>query len=193
MSESSTVRRRAWNSLWASIVEKLRGGGNGSRGATLPLPFARRTPRARRAAEPTRGKRPRDSQRAKLYRAEQSRPQGRRFATLPQCQHYVDSVLRSPWWRGVHPDIETVRVKDGRGRRSAAAWHQAREIALPRHARSELTILHELAHLVTPPTFAGHGPEFAATYLDLVGRFMPPPAAEDLRTAFREHRVRVAE
>ncbi len=131
----------------------------------------RRSPsRTRRADLPSR--RARDSQRAKLYASEKGVPRGRRFATFAECEAYVDRVVHSPWWRSRFPHVRAVEVKDGRGRRHAGGSALHRFVTLPRWARSELIVLHELAHVADHPHNAGHGPEFVGIYLDLVREFL---------------------
>jgi len=61
---------------------------------------------------------------------------------------------------------------------------------MPRWARSELVLLHEAAHCLTPAAFAAHGPEYAGTLLALTRRAMGPATAQALEDAFARHRVR---
>lgn len=136
---------------------------------------------------------PRDGQRQRLYRSERAVPHGDRFTSVAHCQAYVEDRLRSPWWRNSCPDIPSVTVTDGRSRRHAGAVRSRRIIKLPRWSRTELTILHELAHIATPEGCAAHGPEYARTYLELVRRFMGREAGAELRKAFQSHRVKVHE
>ena len=95
------------------------------------------------------------------------------------------SVVASPL-----PALDQVQVRDGRGRRHAGALQNQGVILLPRWSRRERVILHELAHLATPSSFAPHGPEYAAVYLELVQHFMGAAAAGGLGGSFRTHRVR---
>jgi len=43
-------------------------------------------------------KRPRDSQRSKLYGAERVVPGGDQFVSVEECQAYVDRITASAWW-----------------------------------------------------------------------------------------------
>lgn len=79
-------------------------------------------------------------------------------------------------------------VQSGRGSNSWAG----RITVAPHHRRSEAIILHELAHCLVPTSCQDHGPEFAATLLELVRIIMGPEHARDLRASFTTHRVRVA-
>jgi len=64
-------------------------------------------------------------------------------------------------------------------------------IHFPRPARTQLTLLHELAHLASPPGTVGHGPAFAGIYLLLVQHCMPERVAARLESHFSARRVRV--
>ena len=65
-----------------------------------------------------------------------------------------------------------------------------RFIKLPRWSRSELIILHEIGHVVTPSDYAGHGPEYAGNYLMLVAHFMGQQVAAELTAAFDSQNVK---
>lgn len=135
-----------------------------------------------------------DSQRGKLYAAENKVPRGEEMPDLKAVERYLADMQARSWWRWglkLVPGkraIESapIRVADGRGRRSASggSW----TITLPRWARCERIILHEAAHCITPGKM--HGREFAAAYLELVTRMMGKDAGAALRLAFREGGVR---
>lgn len=180
-------------------------------------------------------KEPRDSQRSKLYKAEDGASKGEQFETVAECQAYVDHITASAWWctyqvpwididpptrssiRGVGPGDRSpaqrlgwggkgkiplrtkgivptrrdelkpvVEVRDGRG---ALAW--ANIIMLPKWARNERVILHELAHVIATERPA-HGRQFARIFIDLLQRFHPQrhAAAAALKVAFAEKKVR---
>jgi hypothetical protein len=65
-------------------------------------------------------------------------------------------------------------------------------IALPKWARSERVMLHEIAHHAAPRDAAAHGPEYARIYVELVRTFMGEKPAARLLAAFEAHRVKVA-
>ncbi len=137
------------------------------------------------------GSRPRDTQRARLYRAEDAVPRGRELATVDAMQGFVDAVVASVSWQRVPDAPRSIVVRDGRGRRGACAegcWHGA-VLRIPRWARCERILLHELAHAATPNECAPHGPEFAGRYLALVRRFVSESLWEELRGLFITHRV----
>lgn len=64
-------------------------------------------------------------------------------------------------------------------------------IRLPRWAWRSDTITHEVAHLVTPTTFAAHGPEYAEVLVDVVDVVAGTQAAERLRARMEAHGVHV--
>jgi putative metallohydrolase (TIGR04338 family) len=142
---------------------------------------------------------PRDSQRAKLYRAETPLP-GRRFTTLDECAAYRDHVVGSLWWAMHFPDLyleRAPRLRPGNGARSA--FFRLEEtgeptITLPRRYRTAGVILHELAHWALHRRFdlAQHGPEFARVLLELTQEFGGDERAAKLRASYREHRVKVS-
>ncbi len=134
---------------------------------------------------------PRDSQRSRLYDAERALRGGRRFVTVEECQAYVDGVLASEWWRSRFPRVRAIRVTDGRGRRHAGAFVESARIALPKWARTERVLLHEIAHHAAPRAAAAHGPEFARIYVELVREFRGEKPARRLLAALHAHRVRV--
>jgi hypothetical protein len=159
--------------------------------------------------------RKRDTQRAKLYRAEHaSGLRGEVFPSLMHVTDYVNRLRTSAWFKrtfGAH----YIRVGDGRGGVNARAVGRS-TIQLPLWARHEFTVLHEIAHLVRPvegwakgtaglsitrggveylgrpaeETHAWHGPQFAHTFLMLVRHKMGTEAERTLKAAFREHGVR---
>lgn len=136
----------------------------------------------------------RDYQRSKVYDAEDEVGEGKRLDTVIEIQAWVDKITHSSWWNSRFPEIRnhTVVVKDGRGRRSGGALRGILEsdIRIPRHFRTQKWILHELAHItVDELEHAWHGCEFAHNYLVLIQRWMGREYANELRSAFKRHRV----
>jgi putative metallohydrolase (TIGR04338 family) len=143
-------------------------------------------------------RRPRDSQRGRLYKAEGAcfGYDWPKMKTLDEVTDYVAWITGTKWWAKRYPSIApgSVRVTDGRGRRNAEA-RGIDHILLPRAMRTQWIVLHELAHLGTNSiyrsrTYAGHGPEFAVEYLALVQRFLGRDWSGQLRDYFRDHGVR---
>jgi len=132
--------------------------------------------------------RPRDSQRARLYRAEFEVDAGRRLPTVPILQAYADSLVQFDWFRARWPD-RAFEIRPGYGHRRATATVDG-VLQMPKWARSELVVLHEVAHCVTPWAYASHGPEYAGVLLCLVRRAMGPAPAQALEDAFDRQRVR---
>jgi putative metallohydrolase (TIGR04338 family) len=152
----------------------------------------------------------RDSQRARVYAAEDAwalrldaarRGAGRAqiagssvllptellFGTLEAAQAYADRQLPS------YPPV-TLRTRKGQGK---AHWEEPGVIALPvpEHGQAwalrESVLLHELAHHVAfhSQGVADHGPTYRACMLDLVGQALGPEAQLALRVAYGEHGV----
>ena len=111
--------------------------------------------------------------------------------TIEACQAYVDHLIRSAWFQRRWPEVARRGVTCRHKVYGNATWSPSGYISLPPWARDEATILHEVAHAVTPREVA-HGPEYAAAMLALVGHRMGPEAAKALREQYREHRVRIA-
>lgn len=133
-------------------------------------------------------RRPRDSQRAKLYRAEDEVNPGRRLPTVDKLQAFVDDVAGSDWFLA-RWGPRTFEVRPGHGHRRATADANG-VLQMPRWARAEVVVLHEMAHCLTPVAFAAHGPEYAGVLLALVRRAVSPGTAQHLEDAFARHRVR---
>jgi hypothetical protein len=112
--------------------------------------------------------RPRDFQRARVYRweAEHVFPHAGERLSLDQCRALVDQAYR---WRekpGSDPSWQPPRVTDGRGRRHACGSREV--IKLPRWARTRAIVLHECAHGMADDQ---HGPKFVAVYVELLVEF----------------------
>lgn len=119
---------------------------------------------------------PRDSQKARLYRAEsgwKKSDSGRRFSSMNEVRAFVREVESSRMWCELAAGVgehRPVTVKDGRGGKTSRAHvHGGWTIHIHSKQRNERVVLHEMAHLVTPVRFAAHGPQF-------VGHFIPDPA-----------------
>jgi putative metallohydrolase (TIGR04338 family) len=132
--------------------------------------------------------RPRDTQRARLYRAEGEVGTGRRLPTVEKMQAYVDALLAAEWFVGRWGE-RTVEVRPGFGHRRATADEHG-VLQMPKWARTELVLLHEVAHCLTPVTVASHGPEYAGVLVALARRAMSPGTAQSLEDAFARHRVK---
>jgi putative metallohydrolase (TIGR04338 family) len=133
-------------------------------------------------------RRPRDSQRARLYRAEDEVSPGRRLPTVEALQAYVDGLAAADWFGG-RWGARSFEVRPGYGHRRATADGNG-VLQMPRWSRTELVVLHEMAHCLTPVSYAPHGPEYAGVFLALVRRGLTPAVAQALEDAFARHGVR---
>lgn len=161
---------------------------------------------------------PRDTQRSKVYSAEQfvrtvfdragergnrsvdffgaqlTLPPEARFASVESVQRYVDEVLGLSGTRARWPAAEPLTV---RARRGATAAHyeydgRAAVIAVPeRHttwALRELVVLHEVAHHLCRVEPA-HGPQFVATFGELAEAVMGAEVGYVLRVVYAKEGV----
>ena len=138
----------------------------------------------------------RDNQRQRVYNAEREvnhfyfRQGGEHLETVPIMQAYLDKLMRSAWFKKNYPGPWEIEVRDGRGRRNACAskvYGYEYRIKMPLWSRSEMILLHELAHCLT--NGHRHGRVFCYHYIALVERQMGKDKAEELRAAFRRHNV----
>ena len=134
------------------------------------------------------GMRDRDTQRSRLYAAEEATGLNPWQQTIPNAdlQTWVDDVLdrraiRSRW------GVRQVRVELTHGR-GAHAWGSG-VIRASRAGRNEYVLLHEIAHTLTHGETA-HGPEFAGVLLFLVKTVMGREAHATLLASMRKHKVR---
>ena len=132
--------------------------------------------------------RPRDSQRARLYRAEGEVGIGRRLPSVERMQAYVDDLLAADWFTA-RWGARSFEIRPGFGHRRATADEHG-VLQMPTWARTELVLLHEVAHCLTPATVASHGPEYAGVLVALARRAMSPGTGQALEEAFLRHRVR---
>ena len=167
--------------------------------------------------------RPRDAQRARVYRAEDAwavrldaarrgaalatvggssvlLPAEVRFGELAAAATYSAHVLGLPEVVELAGRVPVPELRPRRGQRSAH-WEPPGVIALPfpRHgepwALRESVLLHELAHHLGETTgrCAGHRPPFPAVVLLLVQAALGQQAAFALRVAYGQESVEVGE
>jgi putative metallohydrolase (TIGR04338 family) len=167
--------------------------------------------------------RPRDVQRARVYRAEDAwaarldaarrgaslatvggsavlLPGERRFGTLEAASSYAGGLLDHPAVVARAGRLPAPDFRLRRGHRSAH-WESPGVIALPvpEHgepwALRETVLLHELAHHVgeTSGRTSGHGAPFPAAVLLLVQAALGEEAAFALRVSYGEEDVEVGE
>lgn len=165
-----------------------------------------KTEHDRHVASPTRklnGRRERDSQRARVYRAEHRihGPLGRieqDTLTFPEVVEAIRQIEKTRWFQWsdnwVSPEMEEilweatrdyeVTVGDGRSRKTGCAVPALWEIRIPRGFRCVEVLVHEMAHLIVPPPLAGHGPDWVETYLDGLAAVGMGGRAHDLAKEF---------
>jgi putative metallohydrolase (TIGR04338 family) len=165
--------------------------------------------------------RPRDVQRARVYRAEDSwaarldvarrgaplatvggsavlLPSERRFGSLATAASYAEKVLALPAVVTLAGRLPAPELRPRRGQR-AAHWEPPGVIALPvpvhgePWALRESVLLHELAHHVgeSAGLTLGHGAPYPAVLLVLVEAVLGAEAAFALRVAYGEAKVEV--
>jgi hypothetical protein len=149
-----------------------------------------------------REKRPRDTQRGALYKAEDAvfklDTEPGRVRPQREFQPFVLTVYASlarPGAPDAKPGLPNLKVRVGHRQHGARA--QSRKgvlsVSFSGHSASYAIACHELAHIanyVAGDLKAGHGPRFARAYLELVDRFLSPEWGDKLRQSFRLHRVR---
>lgn len=121
----------------------------------------------------------RDSQRKKVYIAERPFHQiSHKYETIKEVEQWLSKILKSEDFSTYKCYITGFKIKDGRRSRHARGWsyNNIAGMILPRWARNKMTILHELAHGICWSMYgvrkvAGHGPEWAQIFLDLVSKF----------------------
>ncbi|MEO3759849.1 TIGR04338 family metallohydrolase [Mycobacterium sp. B14F4] len=161
----------------------------------------------------------RDSQRAKVYAAEEfvrtlfdradergnrvveffgtqlTLPPEGRFATVDSVQRYVGDVLAMAAVRHRWPQRGPLTVRPRRGVTAAHYEVHGDEatIAVPergsRWALRELVVLHEIAHHLCDAS-PPHGPEFVATFCELADAVMGAEVGHVLRTVYAKEGVR---
>lgn len=146
-------------------------------------------------------KRPRDNQRSRLYASEWECfgwPK-MEFDDIDELSEYVWKVLSNHWVQQkyelarkmVNGEVK-LKISNGSGQRRALARRtdDLMWISFPRKTRARHIVLHELAHILTPMEFAGHGREFARTYLSLVRIIMGVEKEKQLKAAMKKHKCK---
>jgi hypothetical protein len=153
-----------------------------------PLLVRPAPPQRPAALRQKRAVKPRDFQRARVYRweAEHVFPHAGERLSLERCRTLVEAAYRWHEEPGADPAWAPPAVTDGRGRRHACGSRAA--IKLPRWARTRAVVLHECAHGMADDQ---HGPGFVAAYVELLARFAGLDGAR-LRASLAAAGVRVA-
>jgi putative metallohydrolase (TIGR04338 family) len=137
----------------------------------------------------------RDNQRQRLYNAERRALGGLHagpkdyFKTTTQIEKWLlKNVIGKKWFKE-NFRITSVKVHPGKGRRNAGgtAYGYQAQLWLPRWARNEYVILHELAHGIVPN--GRHGARYAGVYIYLVEKVLGEELAYELRNEFNKGNV----
>lgn len=138
----------------------------------------------------------RDSQRSKVYAAEDSAKimigKSQRFATIGEVADFANRVVLKGQTATKYNARRSVGVVKVNGNRCKA---NADCIWISTYGMSQWIVLHELAHTIHRRNFtryqeAGHGWRFCQIYLELVREFLGAAAARDLKERFVEKGVK---
>lgn len=143
----------------------------------------------------------RDNQRSRLYASEWEVFGWAKteFKDMKQLEEYVWSVLENrhvqnkyPMAREIVSGSQELRISAGQGhRRAITKWELCFiRISFPRKMRCKWVVLHELAHVLTPPPVPAHGREFCRTYLHLVRLFFGEETQNKLKAAMKKHKCK---
>jgi len=145
-------------------------------------------------------KAPRDSQRARVYRAETPMPVSP-LPGLDACAVFADRVVGTLWWEArfpTHTIDQVPRLRPGNGARQAffRPGHDVGAdptITLPRRYRTKGVVLHELVHwaLWHEADLPHHGRTFSRVLLDITEEFLGAERAAILADSYRTERVHV--
>jgi hypothetical protein len=133
----------------------------------------------------------RDYQRENLYKWER-KYHSNKMMTLVECEELVARVFQEQR-KNYRPNFRrSPKIGDGRGRRIACAEIRSHKIKLPLWARMPEVVLHEIAHLLIPPTedTPAHGKEFLDCMINLWGAYAGYDV-EAMRTSAREAGLKV--
>lgn len=122
----------------------------------------------------------RDFQRSLVYAWESAHTPGYdrpTMTSLDEVETFANAIWKKERGRYGHAKriAPTIR-RQLRGVRRGFAHVQKHELVLPRWARSEYVILHEIAHLLTPGD--RHGPRFVGALIGLLCRYLARDANE---------------
>lgn len=135
-----------------------------------------------------------DMQRSKVYDAEAA-ILGPKPLLVPHndLQAFVDSITRSRWWGSREPERRSLNVQTvtrftcGHTLGTGRVGHHIVELHTDR--RTELQMLHALAHVLTINADPSHGYKFALAYLHLVKQYSPS-LYEQLRAEYRTRNIK---
>jgi hypothetical protein len=134
--------------------------------------------------------RPRDSQRARIYKCA---PDVAYYNTLAEMQEAADKITRSAWWKQ-YVGRRSIIVRPGKGHIRASGGADG-SVQMPKWSREVATLAHEIAHVATEYTYgrrvAQHGPEFAWAWLEIIKRMEGIEYRKRLKSQFMIYKVKV--
>ncbi len=135
------------------------------------------------------GRRPRDSRRSSVYKAERATGDGLQFRSRAETLRYLRQVEQSAWFRERYPDWKPLDLRYKTTTQAPFASIKTRDIVIPTPAvyRTRQVILHEIAHFAQARGTPWHGHTFARVLLELTAEFAPPTYAPRLERNLREH------
>jgi hypothetical protein len=141
-----------------------------------------------------------DKQKSKVYQAEARIPGGEAL-TQSQVERYVAQIMADPWFKLHHPEVEIGDIKFQFPKKGSIAKcttnGKVHTLRFPESMRNRLVVVHELSHAATNAKWdrariAGHGVEFAYTYLRLVYRRFGRVIGFALQNAFIDLKVQMS-
>lgn len=133
----------------------------------------------------------RDSQRSRLYQAEQTGYPYYTHASFEEGQARVDEIVRSSFYRKLAKRIVGSRPRDiilQPSRSVLTARSLGGVIRIHKDRLTDRLIIHELAHEILPDFVQHHWP-FAQVYAMLLERFVSDVAADMLRLNYQVQKV----
>lgn len=135
-----------------------------------------------------------DMQRRKFYDAETA-ILGPNPPLVPHntLQAFIDQITRSRWWGAREPERRFLTVQTvvhftcGTMLGTSKIGHHILDLQTSR--RTELQVLHALAHVLTIEAEPSHNHEFALSYLHLVKQYSPA-LYEPLRAEYRARHIK---
>ena len=118
---------------------------------------------------------------------------------MEQLEDYLWSVLENRYVQSKYPiareiiaGTKKLKVSAGQGHRRAITKREPdfTRVTFPRKMRCKWVVLHELAHVLTPWEYAGHGREFCRTYLHLIKLFFGEETQNKLKAAMKKHKCK---
>ena len=149
------------------------------------------------------GRRCRDFQQSRVYRAEATLPE-LKFRPLEAVEGLVETVVQSRWFAlhapfrvGVievivypHSDSRWKKTGEKNGAAYASAGvsrrHRVIELFLPKRHWTDVSVLHELAHIASTQAHSAHGPAFVSRLVEIHSLFGQPGNSERLQASLRK-------